>query len=521
MPEPGLSDILSVATNSGSETGSPATLFDNRQLIDTLTTAARQKSDNDIKRYHLFLDNLNGLSQDAQAIAGMDIMPGDREALEKQANDIFSLASKNPDALSGRGADGIALREKLAKWKSDATLSKQNYTFDFAHRKLLEENPSFETEENKKQVEDYTKQPLGQRKEYLLNMPTQLDFSSLSKGILDSPFVKQKYAEKTPDGELIQEGTKTKYDAYVAGLDASYSTTPDIRKWSKERYTELPEAIKKQYQDKDGNPDYRSLYLDLGKGLFVSEVDPATGKKKDIVTVDRVIPNQFKLAEKRADERLKQLEKQFDYNKRLESIKQGGKVSLELLRQKGRGKPAAERKKWLQQTTDAIIQTTIKDGKEFDAEGFKGKIMPVSTATLKLFNSLNALGKPESPKDLIVNPDGSVTSLFYTKDKNGKIKMSETDKLKSKTFPVEEFKARFGKDILGIKETSNELSDDDIDVGDDTDLTIPQDDTPDDEPEVSATVDLTTLKDGNYKIKDGKNKGKIVTIKDKKVSSIK
>lgn len=523
MAEPSLNEILSITGSSGNQAGTPAVVFDNSQLINTITTAAHQKSANDIQRYHLFLDNLNNLSQDANAIAGMDIMPQDRDLLDKQANEIFTLASKNPNALSGRGAEGIALREKLAKWKSDATRSKQNYTFDYAHRQLLEQNPSFNTEENKKMLEDFGKTPLSQRKEFLINTPTQLDLSSLSKGILDSPFIKQKYAEKSDDGQFIKEGTRTKYKPYIAGLEAAFTTTPDVRTWAKERYNDLPKSLQQQYTDKTGNPDYKSLWLDLGKGLFVSDIDLVTGEKKDIETVDRIIQNPFKLAEQKAATRLTELAKEFDYNKRLEGIRIAGRVSVEKMREKARLQPLKQRKKWLQKTSDLMLDNALVTGKDFDTNGLKGKILDASSSTLKLFGGVNALGKPDIPNGLIVNPDKSLTSVYYSVGKDGQIKMSEQQKSKSKTFSEEEFKARFGKDILGAKEVGQELSDTDIDIGENTDdVKLPPDDNePDQEPEVESTVNVSTLKDGSYKIKDGKNKGKTVTIKGGKVLSLK
>lgn len=186
--EPSLSELTHIPAIA---TGKPAVAIDSSAMVAQLNQAARAKAENDWRKYKTFLDNFNNVSRDIQEIAGLDVLQQDREVLDKQRGEIFDIISKNPRAMSGIGPEAQKLNSAVSKYRSDATRSKQDAAFDFAHRHLLGQNPEWNTEDNKKIIDGFIKQPLGQRQQYNLQMPYMVDMGALLSGVFKDPTVTQ------------------------------------------------------------------------------------------------------------------------------------------------------------------------------------------------------------------------------------------------------------------------------------------------------------------------------------------
>lgn len=295
MPEVTLSELTNIPVRS---VGKPATIIDSSQMVAQLNQSAQFKARNDWNKYQQFLANFQDISKDAAAIAAMDVMPQDRDYLDKQRAEVFSIIEKNPRALSGLGPDALKLKSAMSKYMSDATLSKQNNTFDWAHRKLMGENPEWATEENRKIIDDYVKKPLGSRDQYSLQMPALVDMSKLLTGVFKDPTVtKTGYGwEKSPDGKFLQEMTtttldhdafKNRWNTAMAYETGKYGTP--IRGYAKQLYDQLPDREKKQWLKQDGSPDLDKFWDHMGEVMF--------GSNKDIVKTEKgkLTPNRFEV----------------------------------------------------------------------------------------------------------------------------------------------------------------------------------------------------------------------------------
>jgi hypothetical protein len=149
---------------------------------------------------------------------------------------------------------------------SDATESKANATYDFAHRQYFYRNPDLDTPENRALIDAYSKQPLGSRNPYLLRLPGMYDGDKMATYL--NTLVKQE--NKTPLGDenspFIDEQTKITYDPIkYRQLAEKLFEMPNergipLRETMARRFEALTPELKDQY-NKTADP-VKSFFLD-------------------------------------------------------------------------------------------------------------------------------------------------------------------------------------------------------------------------------------------------------------------
>lgn len=285
MPEdvtPSISEISNFNADPERGTGTPAVVFDNTELVRSISDNAKYKAENDWRKYTRFLDDLGGTYKNLQDTAALEVATPDRPYLEQSAKDIFADVVKNPKAIYSPD-----LNNKLSKLRSDATESKQNNFFDLAHRKYIAENPDLNTPENQDAISGYWKDPLGVRKPYGLNLPVQFDMAGYGDDLIKDPRVAQSFADSsvTPDNQFIieREGTNYKRDPFINLWNSGLNIDTDkkgrnLLSFVKNQYKQLPDNIKAKY-DKSGGVE--AFWNDLGAKRFGSLKDFQTIKKED------------------------------------------------------------------------------------------------------------------------------------------------------------------------------------------------------------------------------------------------
>lgn len=268
MPEPSLNEITSIAADPERGTGQPAVIYDNREALRGLNDAAQFKAENDWKKYNLFLKNVGEQYKDLGAIMAQPVMDQDRPELKRQMGDIMASIAKNPKDFFGGGEKNAEVQMKIGKLQSDAAESKQNGIFDFAHRQYLYRNPNLDTPENKASIENFTKQKLGTRQPYQLNLPGLYDPNKMADELNKAAKKEETFSNVTPDNQFIESGTKITYDPDKYGKIAeTMYYQPDERgipikqTWEK-RFNEYPEYIKEQYKKIDPKDPAKAAYID-------------------------------------------------------------------------------------------------------------------------------------------------------------------------------------------------------------------------------------------------------------------
>lgn len=437
MAEPTLSELTHIPAR---ETGKPSAVIDSSAMVAQLNQAATHKAENDFRKYKVFLDNLNQVSQDAQTIASLDVLQQDRDQLDKQRGEIFDIISKNPRALTGAGPDAIKYRTALSKYMSDATRSKQDAAFDFAHRHLLSQNPEWNTDENKKTIDDFIKKPLGARQQYNLNMPYMVDMGALLTGVFKDPTVtKTQYGwEKSPDGKFLQEVTTTKldHDAFMNRWNSGMSYQTDkygrpISGYAKQLFDQLPDGKKKSYVDENGQPNIQKFWHDVGETMFGSQQDIVKSEK------GKLEPNRFELQEDKFHDDLKKMFTKFGFDKVLIGMRNSAREGFELFKkEEGIGTAGSKERggKALNDLTISYIkgaqagkgrQLMIPQpngGKQSEKEAVN---LPPDIK--RLFDDTKTIGTKvikRSPNLITVDHDGNLNVIFY---KNAKIQSVDFD----------------------------------------------------------------------------------------------
>lgn len=270
MPEPSLSEITNIAVDPERGSGTPATVIDNSGLVNNLQQGARAYAENKWKQYNTFLKNKQDLFANLDKIQDLAVATQDKPLLNKMAGDILSEILKNPSAATGgKGYDDI--QAKLAKFKSEAMLSKQNKLDDDTNGLFMDRNPELYTDENKAKRENFWKAPLGARQPVMLDMPTIFDEKVAFEGLLKENtrhFADVVGPNWEPEGEgylgsgeeinpnaigqlwnLALKGQKDKYGHSIMGA-------------VKKNYENLPEAEKALYEKSGGIEQY---FADRGK----------------------------------------------------------------------------------------------------------------------------------------------------------------------------------------------------------------------------------------------------------------
>jgi hypothetical protein len=287
--EPSLSELSNVPVDSSRGTGTPATIYDNRELGRLLNDNAQQKAHYDWQKYNMFLGNLKDTYKDLGEISKQPVLEEDMPALRTEMATIIKDISKDPQSFFGGGAKYGEIQGKIAQLQSKATESKGNKLFDEAHRQFFYRNPELETPENKATIENFRKQPLGARKPYQLTMPGLVDMDELAKTINANVKKEESYSRATPDNQFIEKGKSTVYDPQQFELlaNAAYDQVDKrnipIRETMQKRFQTLPPYLQQQIQEQ-----YKGQ-KDPVKAWFVDDL-----KKRmlqDSETKDDLVPN--------------------------------------------------------------------------------------------------------------------------------------------------------------------------------------------------------------------------------------
>lgn len=473
MPEPTLSEINSFEADPERGTGTPAVVIDNSKSLELLNRNAMFHAENDMKKYNIFLDNVNNIMKDVNETSKMDVATQDRPALEAEKNAILSEIAKSPSDFFGPTA-GIRreeLQKRLSKFNSDSQESKLNRLFDYAHREFYTKNPSYQTEDNKSRLDGFWNKPLGERQLYTFDVPAMMDLNKLKAGILASPSVKRTNFEYgySPDKKFISQDERTTYlrEPFLQSWSAAYTNAHDengkiARQFAKQQFDQLP----KDLQEKFGNPE-NFWNEGLGKQFFGSDKDIEMTNKGKLTN------NPYAVEQQKAADALR-LEGA-KHGNRLEEIyaRAQGQKELASYKHELNGMEKAQKMTALRHEVEVIKNKAISDGNAIydpNDKHLKGYIMPISGKTLENFaikDKQTPAGKIiAKPKYAVLSPDGKTVSMhFYKmgigkdadvpeKDANGNLK---EDNEKTKYFTIEEFTSRYGKDVYGVNILPYEL----------------------------------------------------------------
>jgi hypothetical protein len=286
MAEPSLQEILSTPADAERGSGEAVPVLDQSEMVRNLNQSAQFKAQQDWQKYQFFVKNLQDVYKNVDDINAMDVMTEDRDYLKGESAKVFSDILKDPRAIYSP-----ELQQKIGKLKSEATESKQNKIFDFAHRQFINQNPELNTDENKQTIEAFRTKPLGQRQAYTLNMPTLFDYDAFKQSILSHPTVKTAFAESkvTPDNQFIQEVSGNKYDRtkFLEAWNLGLGTKSDkyghsIQGAAKQMFNQLSDTDK-DYWNKNGG--LKGFWNYIGEKSF--------GGDKDIIekVKDNLQPN--------------------------------------------------------------------------------------------------------------------------------------------------------------------------------------------------------------------------------------
>ena len=279
MAEPSLNEILNIQGNSLTGSGEPAVVIDNSQAINNVLNAANQKAQYDWGKYQQFLKNQENFYQNVGELSKVEVATADRDAIASGYKNILKQALEHPEIFHGRNQKLYGeLQQASGQLMQNATESKVNRLYDLSHREYLLKNPELNTPENVQKIENYFKQPLGSRQNYLLSMPGLFDPNELAKTINSQ--IEQPYTAASPIGgvETLPNGTQKllpgenyiyeeqgkKYDPqkFMTLAEQSYNL-PDkrgmqLRTEVTNKFGQLPPDLQQQY---GGDP--KKWYLAL------------------------------------------------------------------------------------------------------------------------------------------------------------------------------------------------------------------------------------------------------------------
>lgn len=476
MPEPSLSEINSFEADPERGTGTPAVVIDNTKSLELQNRNAMFHAENDWKKYNVFLDNVNNIMKDVNEVSAMDVATQDRPYLEKEKNAILSEIYKNPADFFGpaAGLQRAEIQKRLSKFHSDSQESKLNRLFDDSHRQFMTKNPSYQTDDNKSRIEGFWNKPLGERQLYTLDVPAMMDLMKLKKGIMDSPTVKRTNFEYgySPDKKFISQDERTKYlrDPFLQTWNAAYSNDHDAngkaaRQYAKQQFDQLPKHLQEQF----GDP--QTFWNALGEQYFGSDKDIEMTNKGKLTN------NPYTIEQQKASDKLQQMKAKHGFDIDLELTKQKGRKALEGYKHELKGMEHAQKMKWLNNYVDGVTNKAVADGKliiDTKTKDFVGYEMPLSESSLEDFKIVEGKGakaKEMRPTRAVLSPDGKSVSIRFYKQgapdpKNpGGLSKSAQDEHGNrvvedeftKEMTIDEFKARVGKTMLGMKDLVPEL----------------------------------------------------------------
>ena len=450
---PSLSEIANVSVNPNLGGVDPSTVIDTGDIARNLLEAANHKSANDWNKLNLVLENKQKLFSKLENIQQFETADQDKPHLKRQAAEIFEEISKNPRAFFG-GQKMDEINARLSKLQADATSSKQSKAEDWFWKTYVSQYPEYATDENKKKIEDYWKQPLGERKSYMITPNHVFDAETVAKGLLENPAVTKKFSDiqnvgedlKTPGNKFIKEEEGIQYDQQAfeklakIGLSAPDKYGRPLKDAVKGVYNQLPENVKKYYDKKGGEEGY---YLDLMKSYFP--------KDTRVVTKSSAKQNEFALKRQEAEDKLKQMGVKFDYDKALLALKKGAEKDILQFKESLVGL----RNEQKYQALDNLIDTQFDEAESNPVGDIAEKALgedykdqyKLDVATKAFDIEEQGIGNKKlkvSPAVILLNKDkDKVTTIYFGKD--GKT----VDPSKTKTFTADEYKLRIGKELFG------------------------------------------------------------------------
>lgn len=469
MAEPTLGELTHLGSESGLGTGAPAVILDNRDLVHTLNSNAQFKAQNDWNKYTTFQNNLKEVFRDVDSIADIETMEQDKAELKRRTGDVLKKIMQNPHGFfSGKAQNFTEIQGELARIKSDAVASKQNNVFDQAHRQYILRDPSLNTEENKKIIENYSKQPLGKRQPYMLNLPGMFDPAVLGKQLNELTKSVKPYTRFTPDNKFIESGTETSYDPdkWNKIAESLYNMQDErgnlLRNTVQQRFSQLPPEVQAQY-NKEADP---------AKAFYMTSLEPF--RLQNSATDKTVKDNPFELQQQKARDKVDELKTKHGFDIELENKKISGRKEVEKTKEELKGQTKKQQFGYLNKLVDGQVNTAISDPNKLvsnpDGSPVPKYQMEVSTPVLHTFGYSTGSGVTKSTTDaddMLVDGDGKiVTVVFYQRDKNDKIVHDKegnpiVDKNKTKDFSKEEYKAIVGKELLGVSGSLKSLNTED------------------------------------------------------------
>lgn len=464
MPDntPSLTEIESKNIDPQLATGQPAVTFDDSKLLDSINQNAQFKANNDWRKYQQFLTDYQDRLKNQQDIADKAIADSDREYLKKQSVDLFKDALDNPYQIYNP-----EFNTKLASIRAEAVSSKQARDFAEKNAEFLVTHPEFNTDENKAIIKDYIDGQTvekGGRKVPLLNVPDVFDSVAYFGQLRSDPRVKEMINANRIDEQkgltFERQDTKYKYKPFLELIKLGYESKPEIQRIAKRAFEALPPNVKSNFEDP------RDYWVNFGSKHF-GAYDDVTEQGKEVIQAYNIPLQKAELAERAANNRA---------NRAIEWAKlDWDKQKAEL-----KGKGESEQNTWLNNFVDGTISQALNGKKQIYSGKPGQKVLSgyeaeLSNPTLALFGYEGAMGADNKkvtipPDKAVVSPDGkSIIFKFYKRDKGNSTESKKNDILKDKSgnyildedktkiVPREEFKARVGKDLLGVKTLSTEI----------------------------------------------------------------
>lgn len=288
-----LSQINSFTADATLGSGQPAVVIDNSQAINNVLQAANIKAEYDWNKYQQFLKNQDNFYKNLGDLSKIEVATQDRRAIINGYKNILAQALEHPEIFHGRNQRLFGeLQGASAQLMQDATESKLNRLYDLSNQQYLSKNPELQTPENIQKLQEFWKQPLGQRENYILTLPGLFNPDELAKTINEQ--IEQPYSETLLIGGLEGEGEQQKRlpgEKYILeeegkaydpkrfltlaeqAFDLQDKRGNVLRTEVQRRFTALDPSIQQQY---GGNA--KNWYLDLMK----ARIKPRAVEKKDL-----------------------------------------------------------------------------------------------------------------------------------------------------------------------------------------------------------------------------------------------
>ena len=378
---PSLGELTNIQADPERGTGTPAVVTDTSPISKAVQTYGQIKQENDWKKYTTFLGELKDVYKDGQDIASMDMAGQDRDAIKQRVAKAFDKIGKDPQAFFGGGKGMEEIQKDLAGIRSDATQSKQDYTYDLAHRHFLTANPEFATPDNMKKVDSYLNQPLGKRKSFLLQPQPILDFDKMASSI--NAQVGHNFAQTGFTG-VDAQGNRTPGSNYIVKEKGKVYNTGRFMTLAESSYDAPGEYGIKNRQAAESyfkqlDPETQKAYGNA-KNWYLTQL--AARHKENEIDDTTLVPNRF------AEMTEKQKFDQF-----FEDYKQDNRIAIADHRHNLSMGDAKDRSKFLLKTYAAIVGNKV--GKVNAVDIGNGKYVDEQEIDLPpdLLKKLNIEGK--------------------------------------------------------------------------------------------------------------------------------